>query len=80
MNERDRKTQLKRFVQECASQHKSVDRAMAEVITAKLCLSAAMGIRAEEVFARIEKTLRDYREILIMEVEERYGKPHGGPQ
>lgn len=73
MTAQDRKSQLKRFVQDCASQRKSVDRAMAEVITAELCLSAAMGMTTEGVFSRVEKVLRDYREILIMEVEERYG-------
>ena len=73
MNAEDRKTQLRKFVEECAARHKSVDRGMAEVITVKLCLSAAAGMKAEDAFTRIEKTLGDYREILLMEIEERYG-------
>ena len=36
---------------------------MAEVITVKLCLSAAAGMKAEDAFTRIEKTLGDARRV-----------------
>ncbi|NLT67423.1 MAG: hypothetical protein GXX84_12540 [Acidobacteria bacterium] len=78
MSAQKRKAQLKKFVEECAIQRKSVDRTMAEVITAKLCLSAAIGLSAEDVITRIEKTLGDYREILIMEIEEKCGSGRSG--
>ena len=79
MNAPDRKTRLKLFVHGCAAAHLSVDRGMAEMITLGILLCAKSKTSAEEAIRQVEAQLKDYREILLDEVEERYGKGAGKP-
>ena len=71
----DRETRLKLFVKGCAAAHLSVDRGMAEMITLGILLCAAANTSPEEAIKHVEEKLKDYREILLTEIEERYAKP-----
>ena len=74
MSEPGRKTRLKLIVDGFAAAHLSVDRGMAELITLGILLCASAKTSPEEAIRHVEDKLKDYREILLTELEKRYGK------
>ena len=75
MRNAEQRAALKVFIENCRQLGVSIDYMMAKVMAGELCVAAMTGKSADEVLSRIEHILVDYREILIMEIEERYGVP-----
>jgi hypothetical protein len=67
---------LTKFTNECRKARKPIDTAIAEIIVVKIAMGIMAQKDAQSIIAGVEHMLKDYREILITEIEERYGKLH----
>jgi hypothetical protein len=65
---------LKKFTNECLKARKPIDTAIAEIIVVKIAIGIMTQKDADSIISGVEHMLKDYREILITEIEERYGK------
>jgi len=73
MRSAEQRAALKTFIENCRQMGVSIDQMMAKVMAGELCVAAISGKNADEVLGRIEHILGDYREIILMRLEEKHG-------